>query len=98
MDSPTQFECPNCAAQYELVRVEAPPGPTLDREITCLSCGGPLHGREGPFLSQIFPAFKTTRWQTLNLFALDLINEKAMQAQHEASPSKTYRCSLCWLD
>ena len=34
--------------------VEAPPGPTTDREITCLSFGGPLHGREGRFLLKYF--------------------------------------------
>jgi hypothetical protein len=50
----TSFECPNCTAKYELVRAEAPGGPTTDREITCLSCGGPLHGREGPFLLKYF--------------------------------------------
>jgi hypothetical protein len=50
----TSFDCPNCAAKYEVVRAEAPPGPTIDREITCLSCGGPLHGREGPFLLKYF--------------------------------------------
>ena len=54
MNSTTQFECPNCAAKYEVVRVEAPPRPTIDREITCLSCGGPLHGREGRFLLKYF--------------------------------------------
>jgi predicted RNA-binding Zn-ribbon protein involved in translation (DUF1610 family) len=50
----TSFECPNCAAKYELVRAEAPRGPTTDREITCLSCGRPLHGREGPYLLKYF--------------------------------------------
>jgi predicted RNA-binding Zn-ribbon protein involved in translation (DUF1610 family) len=50
----TSFECPNCAARYEVVRVDAAQGPTVDREITCLSCGGPLHGREGPFLLKYF--------------------------------------------
>src|SRR5262249_16434076 len=54
MPHSTQFECPNCAAKYEVVRVEAPPGPTTDREITCLSCGGPLNGRQGPFLLKYF--------------------------------------------
>src|SRR5262249_20004445 len=49
-----QFECPNCAAKFEVVRVEAPPAPNTDREITCLSCGAPLHGREGPFLLKYF--------------------------------------------
>jgi predicted RNA-binding Zn-ribbon protein involved in translation (DUF1610 family) len=51
---PTQFHCPNCAAQYEVVRADAPPGPTTDREITCLSCGAPLHGREGRFVLKYF--------------------------------------------
>ena len=50
----TLFECPNCAAKYKVVRVEAPKGPTTDREITCVSCGGPLHGREGPLLLKYF--------------------------------------------
>jgi hypothetical protein len=50
----TRFECPNCAARYELVRVEAPREPTTDHEISCLSCDGPLHGREGPFLLKYF--------------------------------------------
>jgi hypothetical protein len=49
--SPTEFiNCLNCGAQYKVARVEAPPGPTTDREITCLNCGGPLNGREGDFL------------------------------------------------
>ena len=50
----TLFECPNCAAKYKVVRVEAPEGPTTDRKIICVSCGGPLHGREGPFLLKYF--------------------------------------------
>jgi predicted RNA-binding Zn-ribbon protein involved in translation (DUF1610 family) len=49
-----KFECPNCGAKYEVVRVEAPAGPTTDREITCLSCGGPLNGRQGSFLLKYF--------------------------------------------
>jgi predicted RNA-binding Zn-ribbon protein involved in translation (DUF1610 family) len=49
----TSFNCPNCSAKYEIGRVEAPQGATTDREITCVDCGGPLHGREGPFLSSI---------------------------------------------
>jgi hypothetical protein len=54
-DPPSEpFICPNCAAKYEIVRIEAPPRPQTDREITCLSCGGPLHGREGKFLLKYF--------------------------------------------
>src|SRR5215471_3339532 len=49
----TPFGCPNCAAKYE-VRVQAPQGPTTDREITCLSCGAPRPGREGPFILKYF--------------------------------------------
>jgi DNA-directed RNA polymerase subunit RPC12/RpoP len=51
---PANFKCPNCGAEYEMVRAEAPPGPTTDREITCLNCGGPLPGREGGFLLKYF--------------------------------------------
>ena len=47
------FNCPNCGARYEVVRIEEPPRPTA-REVTCLSCGGPLHGREGRFLLKYF--------------------------------------------
>jgi DNA-directed RNA polymerase subunit RPC12/RpoP len=39
------FKCPTCGAEYEVVRTEAPPGPTTDREIVCLNCGGPLRGQ-----------------------------------------------------
>src|SRR5215471_12708401 len=45
----TPFKCPNCGAEYRLVRVEAGPE-TTDRELTCIACGGPLNGREGRFL------------------------------------------------
>src|SRR5262249_12176631 len=33
MSNSVLFECRNCAAKYEIVRVEAPPGPMRDREI-----------------------------------------------------------------
>jgi len=49
-----KFSCPTCGAKYEVVRVEAPPEPTTDREITCVSCGGPLHGRDGSFILKYF--------------------------------------------
>jgi hypothetical protein len=29
-------------------------GPISDREITCVSCRGPLQGREGPFVLKYF--------------------------------------------
>ena len=57
---PAQFFCPTCGAKYEIVWVEAPPRST-DREVTCLSCGGPLHGREGKFLLKYFLAERPKR-------------------------------------
>jgi len=48
------FMCPNCGAKYEVVRVEAPPQPRTDREITCVTCGGPLQGRQGMFVLKYF--------------------------------------------
>jgi hypothetical protein len=47
-----RFNCPNCDAEYRVVRVTA--DPALDREITCRSCGGPLQGREGGFFMKYF--------------------------------------------
>jgi hypothetical protein len=48
-----RFDGPNCAAHYRLVRVEAAAdGP--DREITCRSCGAPLHGHEGRYALKYF--------------------------------------------
>jgi hypothetical protein len=46
------FRCPNCEAEYKVVRVEAPP--THDRQLICLSCGAPLHNREGKFALKYF--------------------------------------------
>ena len=45
-DKPSSFHCPNCNALYRVVEVE--PGPeTVEREITCRSCGAPLASRKG---------------------------------------------------
>jgi DNA-directed RNA polymerase subunit RPC12/RpoP len=46
------FKCPNCRAEYRVIRVEA--DPAKDREIICLKCGGPLPGREGNFILKYF--------------------------------------------
>ena len=42
------------ACKYKIVRVEAPLGSIIDREITCISCGGLLNGREGTFVLKYF--------------------------------------------
>jgi predicted RNA-binding Zn-ribbon protein involved in translation (DUF1610 family) len=49
----TQFECPNCGTRYKLVRVETDEV-LPDQQLTCLKCGGPLHGREGKFMLKYF--------------------------------------------
>lgn len=50
---PTRFNCPNCGAAYDLVRVEAE-SITTDRELVCLTCGAPLKSREGRFILKYF--------------------------------------------
>jgi DNA-directed RNA polymerase subunit RPC12/RpoP len=47
------FICSNCHALYRIVRVEVG-RETVDREITCQACGGPLPGREGRFVIRYF--------------------------------------------
>jgi len=47
-----RFRCPNCEAEYKVVRVEA--APTYDQPLLCLGCGGPLHNREGKFALKYF--------------------------------------------
>jgi hypothetical protein len=47
------FVCPNCNALYQLVKGEAGPE-TVDRALTCRSCGGPLPSREGEFVLKYF--------------------------------------------
>ena len=49
----TRFDCPNCGAIYRVIRAAAGPE-TMDREITCRSCGGPLHSREDGFILKYF--------------------------------------------
>jgi len=51
----TEFNCPNCAVSYKLVRVEVNVTSPY-REITCLKCGGPLNGRDGRSILKYFLA------------------------------------------
>lgn len=53
MATESQFQCPNCDARYQVVRIEAETV-TVDRELTCLRCGAPLQGREGRFVLKYF--------------------------------------------
>jgi predicted Zn finger-like uncharacterized protein len=56
------FHCPNCNALYQVVKSEAGPE-TVDREITCRSCGGPFPRREGKFILTYFCLRKAGRIQ-----------------------------------
>ena len=47
------FNCPNCNAQYKLVRAEADHAGSY-RQIECYHCGGPLNGREGQHILKYF--------------------------------------------
>jgi predicted nucleic acid-binding Zn ribbon protein len=46
-----RFDCPNCGAEYKVVRAEGDPPP--DRQIECRRCGGPLQGRDGKFILKL---------------------------------------------
>lgn len=52
MAQPIHFECPYCQSPYKVVLVEAPA--THDRQLLCLSCGGPLKSHEGKFALKYF--------------------------------------------
>jgi len=56
----TLQKCPSCDAQYKVVGVEVNPTDKF-REITCLSCGGPLQGRDGKSALKYFLASKRKR-------------------------------------
>jgi predicted RNA-binding Zn-ribbon protein involved in translation (DUF1610 family) len=49
----SRFNCPNCGALYEVVRVEAE-NVAIGRELACLSCGAPLQSRQGRFVLKYF--------------------------------------------
>jgi hypothetical protein len=48
-----RFNCPNCDALYQLIRIEAD-SITADRQIECLTCGTPLQGRQGRYALKYF--------------------------------------------
>jgi hypothetical protein len=50
---PERFACPICGARYTLVRAEAD-ATSVSGPLVCRSCGGPLNGREGPFVLKYF--------------------------------------------
>ena len=52
MAETTTFNCQTCETSYKVVGIEAPP--EHDRQLICLSCGGPLRNREGKFALKYF--------------------------------------------
>ena len=52
MSEISSFQCPQCDAIYQVVRVEAEP--TSDREINCPVCRTPLRSRDGRFVLKYF--------------------------------------------
>ena len=56
------FNCPNCDALYQVVRAEAGPE-TIDGELACLVCDGPLAARDGEFVLKYFLLRKPRRRQ-----------------------------------
>ena len=52
-EKPSSFHCPNCNALYRVVEVEAGPD-TVDREITCRSCGTSFASRNGNLVLKYF--------------------------------------------
>jgi hypothetical protein len=54
------FNCPNCNALCQIIKAEAGPE-TRERDIACRICGGPLPGREGQFILNIFSYGKPSK-------------------------------------
>ena len=49
----SSFNCPNCSALYQVVRIEAGPE-TVTGDIACRSCGTSLPAREGKLVLKYF--------------------------------------------
>ena len=56
---PPFFRCPSCKALYQVVKAEAGPE-TVDLEVACSICSGPLVAREGQFVLKYFLLRKAT--------------------------------------
>ena len=54
------FTCANCGALYQVVRGEAGTA-SVNGDIACRSCGGPLPGRAGQFAIKYFHLCEAVR-------------------------------------
>jgi len=52
MSDTASFQCPQCDAVYQVVRVEVEPA--CDCEINCPVCHAPLRSRDGQFILKYF--------------------------------------------
>jgi hypothetical protein len=62
------FTCPHCHSLYEVVRAEALPD-SVDPQIACPTCAGPLPAREAQFVLKYFLWRKADRGWRLPLGA-----------------------------
>src|SRR6516162_703381 len=87
LETAAKFRCPNCEAQYKVVRVESPPS-QRDRQLLCLSCGGPLHNRDGRFALKYFrtdgSGSKVPKWPPTKT-AVKRTKERGMRDLDESS-------------
>lgn len=64
---PSFFNCPNCKALFQTVKVKA--GPETDNQrVTCQNCGHTLVGRQGNLVVKYFylrPAGRKQTWRRL---------------------------------
>ena len=59
------FTCLNCDALYQVVKT-GPEQETVDRWVTCRSCGGPLPARDGKYVLKYFllrKAIANRKWR-----------------------------------
>jgi predicted Zn finger-like uncharacterized protein len=49
----TRFNCPDCSAQYKVVKVEAPALANVE-EVKCINCGAALQARDGKLVLKYF--------------------------------------------
>jgi predicted Zn finger-like uncharacterized protein len=54
------FNCPNCNALYQIVKVEVGPE-TADLDVVCRVCGAPFPGREDGLVLKYFLLRKAAR-------------------------------------
>ena len=79
---PALFTCPQCAALYQVLKVEAGLE-TAEKKITCQVCGAPLVGREEKFVLKYFLLRKPFDAKgTIRLKPIDLLCGRAQRTSN----------------